>query len=368
MRLSRYLILSSSLTLFVTACTPTENLVHTPPRPVKTSIVELPLTASSGIFPGIAEATQEADLSFRVSGPLIDLPAIKGNAISQGDLLAQIDRRDYEVQARNVEALLENAQASLLQLEKQYQRSIKIQHSSPGIISQSLIDKDKSAMDVASAQVKAYAAQLEASKDALKYTSLVAPFSGEVVERFVDKFEDVNAKQPVLRLLDTSKIEMTVDLPENWAKSVSTLTNLKVSFSAYPSLFLQAEVKEIGNEASKATNTYPLTVIMPQPDDVRILPGMVGQLRLSVINDSQKQSNIVIPDTSIFSSGENKSAVWVVNQETQKVSKKIIEIAAITPSGVFVTRGIVPGELIVTAGVHSLSDGQLVSVIDHGES
>ena len=134
--LSHYLILSSSLTLFVTGCTPTENSALTPPRPVKTTIVESPLTASSGIFPGIAEATQEADLSFRVSGPLIDLPAIKGNAISQGDLLAQINRRDYEVQARNVEALLENAQASLLQLEKQYQRSIKIQRSSPGIISQ----------------------------------------------------------------------------------------------------------------------------------------------------------------------------------------------------------------------------------------
>ncbi len=368
MQLSRYLVLFSGLTLFITGCTPTESSSLTTLRPVKTAIVNAPLSVHKGVFPGVAEATQAANLSFRVSGPLTNLPAIKGNSISQGDLLAQIDQRDYEVQVRNVSALLENAQASLRQLKKQYQRSVTLQQSSPGIISQLVIDKDKAAVDVAAAQVKAYSAQLEASKDALKYTSLVAPFSGEVVERFVDNFEDVNAKQPVLRLLDTSQIEMTVDLPIHWAKSVSALSDIKVSFNAYPNLSLEANVKEIGNEASNTTNTYPLTVIMSQPKDIHILPGTVGQLHLSVTNSPQQNANIVIPDTAIFSSDADTSAVWVVNQETQMVSKKTIEIATITPKGVIVSSGIKPGERIVTGGVHALSDGQQVRLIDRGES
>ena len=72
-------------------------------------------------------------------------------------------------------------------------------------------------------------AALEKATDNLGYTSLKAPFNGVVVEKFVQQFEDVQAKQQIIRLLDTSSIEFTVQIPETLMEHVDKV----VAIGAY---------------------------------------------------------------------------------------------------------------------------------------
>ena len=82
-------------------------------RPVRAVKVGEPAALARGTLPGQAKATQEVNLSFRVAGPLVSFPANIGDEVEAGDLLAQIDSRDFKVRLRNVAGQLARAKSEL---------------------------------------------------------------------------------------------------------------------------------------------------------------------------------------------------------------------------------------------------------------
>jgi multidrug efflux pump subunit AcrA (membrane-fusion protein) len=83
------------------------------------------------------------DLSFRVAGPLITRPVNVGDKVKQGDVVARIDPRDFEVEVRNAEGQLETAKAALIQAQGDYDQLLSILKEDPGATSQRAIDKAK---------------------------------------------------------------------------------------------------------------------------------------------------------------------------------------------------------------------------------
>ena len=91
---------------------------------------------------------------------------------------------------------------------------------------------------------------------------------------YVDNFQNVIAKQRILRLLDTSQIEMEVSVPEALIGLEPYVTDIRVRFKPFPDVEISARIKEISNEASITTRTYPVTIVMDQPEGAEIKPGM----------------------------------------------------------------------------------------------
>jgi len=181
-------------------------------------------------FPGTAKATQEIDLSFRVSGPLITLPVDIGDEVSTGDVVARIDPRDYEVRLRSARGELNEAIAIMKRAEADYKRVKNIFEIDPGAISQISVDNALQARDSARAKVDALTASVATTKDQLSYTHLKAPFDGIVVNKYVENFQDVRAKQAVVRIIDDSHIEMIISIPENLIALASAAINIEVVF------------------------------------------------------------------------------------------------------------------------------------------
>ncbi|MFQ5760315.1 MAG: biotin/lipoyl-binding protein, partial [Acidiferrobacterales bacterium] len=90
------------LTVLVAGCGKDEAPAETIARPVKAIKVGDVAQVSGRSFPGQARATREANLSFRVSGPLITFPVKVGDDVEEGQVLARIDPRDYQVNLNNV--------------------------------------------------------------------------------------------------------------------------------------------------------------------------------------------------------------------------------------------------------------------------
>jgi multidrug efflux pump subunit AcrA (membrane-fusion protein) len=293
-------------------------------------------------FPGLARAAQELDLSFRIEGSLIARPVNVGTQVKTSDLIARIDPRDFEVQLRTAEANLQRASASKTQAERDYERSLSIQRQDPGAISQAAIERAKEALDLAKADFAALEGSVDAAKDALSYTYLQAPFDGTVVATYVENF--------------------VVNIPETMISTVPYVHDIYVEFDTFPGVKISADVIEIGTEASETTRTFPVTLIMEQPAGVRILPGMAGRAAVKVRQPSDtERPDIVIPVTAAFSpEGDGKSYVWVIDESANTVSQREVEIQAVMSSGMVVKHGIEPGEMIATAGVHFLTDGQQV--------
>ena len=337
-------------------------------RPVRAMQISDPAEFTKRWFPGQAKATQEVDLSFRVAGPLVALPVNVGDTVRKSKELARIDPRDYKVNLQNALGQLERAKASLKRSEADYDRVLRIQKQDPGAVSQTLVDSNRQTAASTRAEIRSLQADVDSARDRLGYTYLKAPFDGIVTATYVENYEDVKAKQPIVRLIDNSQIEIIVNISEVLISHADSLKEagkvFRVRFDPFPNREIEAQIKEIGKEASKTTRTYPVTLIMDQPEDINILPGMAGNAASTVSPPGmQGQSQVVIPETAVFSPDENKTYVWIIDEKSKKVNKREVKTGDLLDSGITVREGIEPGEWIATAGVHYLKEGQEVRIL-----
>ncbi len=341
-----------------------------PPRPVKAMQVTGASDLTEGRFPGRARAGQEVNLSFRVSGQLQEFPVSVGDQVNTGTSLAMLDPSDLQQLVNSTQSQMQAAQAGFRRAEADYERLLNVQREDPGATSQRAVDLALSVRDQARSAVSALEATVQIARDRLSYTELMAPFSGEVAETYVENFQTVVALQPILRLLDSTSIEMTVNVPENLIGYADYVTSVIVSFDALPNIDIPASIKEIGREATQATRTFPLTFVMEQPENGEILPGMAGEAVIQArLPESAGKTGITIPATAAFASSDiDVTNVWVIDTTTNTLSRREVQTGEVTTSGLLITGGLEAGDWIVTAGTHSLSDGQEVRIVDSGDA
>ncbi len=318
-------------------------------------------------FPGIAKATQEINLSFRVSGPLITLPVNIGDSVKKGNIVARIDPRDFEVSLAIMRGQLEKARAHTVRVESEYKREMRILKDDPGATSQVSVDRKLADRDQSRADVKSLEASVASKKDNLDYTYLKVPFDGVVVSTYVENFEQVQAKQSIVRIVDNSRIEMVINMPESLIGLATTVSNIEVVYDPFPDVKVPAEIKEIGTEASSTTRTYPITLIMDQPVGVKILPGMAGNATGEPNKDQQPgaiAAGLQVPVAAIFSPDDiDKTYVWVIDEQSMQVSKQEVSTGKLTDTGIIVSEGLSAGETIAIAGVHYLREGMQVRIL-----
>jgi RND family efflux transporter MFP subunit len=317
-------------------------------------------------FPGIARATKEVDLSFRVSGPMITRPVNIGDEVKAGTTVARIDPRDYEINLRTVQGQLVRAQAVLQRAQADLERVLNIQKQDPGAVSQTLVDKNLPMRDSTREDVKSLVAAVDQAKDLLNYTYLKAPFDGIITKTYAEAFEDVRAKQPVLRLLDPSKVEMWINIPESMISLLPYISDIGVRFDAL-GIEAPAEVKEVGTEASQTTRTFPINLIMEQPKDAKILPGMAGSAFGDVnLPDKPEESEYIIPVSAVFTGTDSKSYVWSIDESTMTVKRHEVTPGRLTGQGLNV-KGLQTGQWIATAGIKTLRVDQKVTILQPGK-
>jgi RND family efflux transporter MFP subunit len=356
--------------LMVVGCAP-EPETAKPPRSVKAMQVVAPSTIASRSFPGRAEAGQEVNLSFRVAGPLIELPVSVGDAVKQDDIVARIDPTDYQSVVSSLEGQLQSAQAAANRAQADFERVENTMRDDPGATSEMALDRARQLRDSTAAAVRSTRATVTGSRDQLSYTSLSAPFDGEVVETYVENFETVVPMQPILRVVDRASIEFTISVPENQIVYAPYVTGATVTFDALPGVEVTAAIKEIGKEASQATRTYPVTLAMEQPEGADILPGMAGEALMEAdLPEESARLGIQIPTTALFAEEDTeKSYVWVIDQGTSTLERREVQTGDLSEFGILIRSGLEAEEWVVVAGASLLSAGEEVRILGtSGES
>ncbi len=296
-------------------------------------------------FPGVVRAGRRAVLSFKVSGPLVELPVEEGQFVKEGDLIAQIDKRDFLT-------ALKEAKARFREADQQFSRYKELY--SKRQVSKADFDRYLAARDVARAK-------LEDARNALCDTTLRAPFDGVIAKRYVENYYKVKAKEPIVFLQDISQIEIVVNVPELVMAAIREQSAIKVVsiFQAIPGKEFHVKVKEYSTEADPATQTYQVVFIMDKPEGANILPGMTATV--SAYFEETKRPGIIIPALAVLDAPGNKPYVWVFDESTGVVRKRYVKIGPLKDSCcIKVTEGLKPGETIVVAGVTKLSEGMKV--------
>lgn len=404
------------LLLLIGGCGEVDTLPE-PVRPVRAAKVGSKHAMPGRQFPGRAAAKQDVEMSFQVSGLLMDLPVDVGTEVKQGDIIGALEPQDFQAALAMAEGNLARERSNLLAMERgarpeeiqklraalaeaealhresisAHERNIRLikeQAASQEDFDRSLARQERNAAQVASvkeelniglkgarpedldakrAEIRALEAAVASAQNQLNYATLKAPFSGRVAARYVDNYQTVQAKQPVVRLVDLSKIEITVQVPESLITLVPQLRKVVCRFDAFTGKEFDCEVTKIGSEASQVTRTYPVTVQLDQPDDLSILPGMAATVQ-GLIDVDQVDDGLIVPAGAVFAAeGNDQSSVWIVDESSQTVSRQEVEVLRLMADGLTVVAdGIKEGSWVVTAGVHSLREGQQVKLLQAG--
>jgi RND family efflux transporter MFP subunit len=348
-RLHPTLVLTALATLLPPGCGGSEKPAVESVRPVRAIQVPDPTDATHREFTGRARAARRSELSFEVPGRILERPVDVGDQVRAGDLVAALDPRDYDNALRAARARRKQAQAL-------YERVVDA-HVVKAVSDQDLTD--------AETRLREAEADVRLRAKALEDTRIVAPHDGEITAAYVERFQVVGEKEPVLRLLDTSHIEIVVEVPENLIDLVPYVVDTKVRFDALPDVLLGARISEVGREASAVTRMYPVTLLVEIPDGVEIEAGMTGRAtgRIALL-EGQPNPPLVVPASAVVQGDGGASFVWVVDATTKKVTRRAVKLGARSDRGVAVEAGVKPFEWIATAGAQSLTEGQPVEILD----
>ncbi len=315
-------------------------------RPVKIMTIKDTRNVLTHGFPATVRAARRAILSFKVSGPLVALPVEEGQHVNKGDLIAQIDKRDFQI-------AVQQALASYREAEQQFRRYKELYVKKQ--VSKADYDRYRAARDVAKAK-------LEDAQNALRDTTLRAPFAGVIAKRFVENFQKVKAKEPIVSLQDISKIEVLVDVPELVMAAIKQkgAGNVVARFDSIPGKQFPLRLKEYSTEADPATQTYQVVFVMDQPAEANILPGMTASVTATDAASSS-DAYILIPAIAVLDAPGNHPYVWVYDAKAGVVHRREVKIGRLEgSSSIQILSGLKPGDTIVVAGVTKLREGMKV--------
>lgn len=318
---------------------PTQERIPT----VKIDTVRLSGGQSVATFPGRVKASADANLAFRVAGTLLRVPVNAGSQVRKGDLLAELDPRDYRVQ-------LSATEAEYSQVKAEVDRVIEL-HERKGIPDN---DYDKAVYGLRQIEAK-----LAAHRNALADTRLLAPFDGYVQQRIYEEGETVGAGMPVIAMVGNDGIEVEISLPSSEYLRRSRFASFACRIDALGSREFALEPIAINHKAN-LNQLYTMRLrLRPDNSGAAPTPGMAATVSIRIDRDSQ-QAETRIPLTAVVEHAGGP-AVWVYRPESGTVGIKPIRISEIRKNGTaVVSEGLGEGELIVCAGVHSLHDGQKV--------
>lgn len=314
------------------------------------------------MFPARSRPADSVNTSFRVGGPLIELPVLVGQELKKGDAIGRIDPRDYQTQVQSIEGSLLQMEATLRLAESESRRFSTIYERDPGAVSQIVVEQKKEAVNTILGQMKTVQASLETAKRALEDTTLRAPFNSTVVAVFVDNFQYVQAAQSIARVVSKEEIDVLIDVPDRIISSIKGSDNIYVQFDGVPGMRFPAKIKEISTEASQTTRTFPVTLSVIPPEGVYIFPGMTGTAYLKQIRprDVREANTFKLPISALISTNGNKSLVWVADPKTWQITAKPVEIITLAHQ-YSVVAGLSDDDWVVVSGASFLTDKQTIS-------
>ena len=334
----------------LSACQKPPSVELAPPPNVR--IMEIGSAELGGLrqLPGRIEASERAELSFRVAGKLQQLLVVEGDPVERGQVLARLAQQDFNTVLADREAAFKRAAAN-------YRRAKEL------IGGGNITRRD---FDQIEARYKRSSASLGQAKANLEYTVLRAPFTGLLASRHVENHEEVVLGQAVFSLRSSDSVDVKFDVPESLFILVQDEANspgqdrivVTVRFNAAPGVEFPLEFKEIATKADPKTKTFEATYLMEPPEEFNVLPGMTASVTVNMPNLRGAVFNI--PERAVFGDIHMQPRIWLLDMDAMTVSSRPVRVGRLTGNSIEVLDGLEQGDVLVTSPTNFLLEGQQV--------
>ena len=325
-----------------------------PVRPVRSEVVRTSVKVPRLSYPGTVRASDSVDLSFEISGRLMDFPVSNGQKVKKGDVLAVLDTRDI-VQSLN------KAKAAADQARLTEQRNISVAKKHPGAVSHEQIS-------VATANRIRSEAELKIAEKELEDAVLKAPYDGLIADTYPATYDMVHAGQKILTLQNIDTVKIEVSLPESLVIDARNAPfkqrNHYITFDSMPDRRYHAQPREFKAHADSRTQTYTASFEMARPAELRLLPGMSATLTVEGCDIPSPEARPWVSLGSVGNGPDGRSFVWLLYPADKEgefvVRKRTVLLGGRVGSEIEVLEGLSDGDRIATAGINVLFEGRKV--------
>ena len=301
-------------------------------------VARRPVAASyAGTAP--LEARAESQVVAKTSGVALQVMVEVGQQVHAGQVLVRLDSARAELQAAQSEA-------QLRKLEANYNRSRQL--ASQQLLSANDLDQLK--FDLENARAVNRMARLE-----LSYANVLAPISGVIAERSIKPGNFVQINTPIFRIVDTSRLEATLNVPERELATLKGGLPVQLIVDALPGQVFQGRVDRVAPVVDSGSGTF--RVVCAFDGGGLLQPGMFGRMK---IDYDQRADALTVPRNALLEDNDDP-AVFVVRGD--KASRVSVKLGYYDGPWVEVREGLKPGDRVVTAGKVALREGSKVQVI-----
>ena len=351
------------LPIVLFACSEQAVVKEAPIKAVKTLTITHSNLSSVREISGTVVSSNTTDVSFRVSGLVKSLQFSTGDKVIKGQLLAQLEQKEFELAVNSAKAELASARANFSEKQEELNRQSLLKEK--GFVAQSAVDQAQAVFNSAQSQVEVAQANLETAQNNLSYTVLKSPVSGVVSSRSVDPFAEISAGQSIYELQSANELEVDVLMPETLIGEVNYGDIVNVTFPSIKDMSAQATVITVASTSDTAGG-FPVTVkLLSAPEQLR--SGMTARVTFN-LGEALDTTVYLLPltalDTRIHehspTKAKNQASVFVVNNN--KAEHRLVTIRDVRDNQVEVVDGLSEGDQVIVAGVSFITNEQPVTV------
>ncbi len=314
---------------------------------------------------GTTEAFSTVSVRAQVAGELIAVHIKDGQCVKVGDPLFTIDPRPFETELRQVKANLEKEKAQLDYAQKQLDRNASV--VGKGYVSQEQYDQVAANAAALKAAVAADQAAVENAQIQLKYCWINSPIDGCAGELKIhpgNLIKVSDTEYPLVVIKQISPIYVSFYIPEKYLPEVQkymAAKKLEVQ-AAIPNLEDNPNMGQLSfldNSVNKATGTIQLKATFPNKDR-SLWPGQYVNVTLTLAT----QPNAVVVPSQAVKTGQEGQYIFVVRPDLT-AEYRLVEVQRILGGDAIISKGVRPGEKVVTDGQLRLSPDSPVKIVDN---
>ena len=328
----------------------------------RVAIGDVPLTRT-GL--GQLQASNTAVARAQVGGQIVKVEFVEGQAVKQGDPIAQIDPRPFQAVLAQDEAAIARDQATLANAQADLERYLRV-GAGAGMISEQQLQTQRSQVAQLRATVAADQATERRDRLQLEFASVRSPISGVTGLRLINVGNLVGPADPqgLVTISQIQPIAALFTLPQ------SDLTVIRAAMIAAGDAGLPVEIFPQGDEARRldvgrltlinnqvnpASRSITLKAVSPNARKL-LWPGEVVEARLVL---GRRANGLTVP-SRVVQHGAKGTYVWVVNPD-QSVVMRPIRVGDTFGQRTVVESGLKAGEEVVTDGQFALTPGAHVA-------
>jgi len=346
------------LVLAVTACNQAaQDGPQTPATAITTAAAMIETVEWVETSVGRLQADLAPSVAAETTGRIVQIHFDNGDAVSAGDVLAEIDP---EVQQIAVNSALAEGRRLQAQLENERRRVDRLRNLAKSqSVAEDQLDAAVTSVKVLEAQLEQAQARLADAQFNLRQTRITSPLHGRIQRRLIDEGDFVSAGTVVFEIVAATELKAYLPVPEHLSDRVALGQTVRLSIPAQAGQTLNGTISEVRPSVSSAASSIELIVEVENPGGWRSGGSVIGE----IILDSRE--SVVLPPASVV----RRPAGWVVYLiDGDRVRQQVVTVGRHGPDQVEIIEGIEPGELVAVDGAGFLTDGARVAINLEGRS